>query len=139
MNQLEIKFGPVTARPFWWWGADSRGVEALSAMVAWYWGVLLLLPVRTFAASRSYDAMAAVAAEWVWGLMICAVALTQSLAMCGGVKFFRYPGAVLAFITWAGVAFLFGASNPATHAVGIYSILAAFNLWVLARGPRDDG
>lgn len=125
--------------PLWWWNADSRAAEAFSAMLAWYWGVLLLLPVDTFSLSRSYRAMAEIAPEWAWGLMYCFVGLVQSAALCGGVRFFRGPGAALAFLFWTAAAAMFFFSNPFTHAVGIYSMLALMNAWVITRGPVNDG
>lgn len=101
--------------------------------------MLLLLPFDTFGASPSYRVMATIAPEEAWGLFYCFVGLIQSAALCGGVYWFRGPGALLAIVGWTAASLMFSISNPFTHAVGIYALLTLANLWVVMRGPVRDG
>lgn len=126
-------------RPFWWWSADTRGAEVLSAVTAWSWGILLLLPARTFDLSPSYEIMAALLPEPCWGGIALAVGALQSLAMCGNVRLLRYPAALLSMILWTTAAAMFLVANPGTHAPVVYGILAAFQAWVIIRGPQEHG
>ena len=126
-------------RPLWWWSADTRGAEVLSAVVAWSWGILLLLPARTFDMSPSYGIMAALLPELWWGTIALTVGGLQSLAMCGNVDTPRYPSAILALILWSGASALFLVANPWTHAWLIYAILATSQAWVIIKGPQAHG
>jgi len=139
MEMIELKTPWFTFRPFWWWDADSRIIEAFSAVLAFYWCFILILPEDTFGKSPSYQIMAYLGEEWQWALFYSIVWVVQSLALCGGVWLFRYPGAYLAMIGWAVATAMFALSNPLTHAPGIYGLLTLANLWVIIRGPTKDG
>lgn len=126
-------------RPFWWWHADTRGAEVLSAIIAWATGALLLYPAMTFEKSPSYGVMASFASEVTWGAGYVAVGLLQSAAMCGNVHLLRYPSALLATIAWCATAALVAAANPWTNEPLVYAALAASQAWVCIKGPQDHG
>lgn len=139
MRRIELKVGPVTLRPLWWWNADSRIIEAFSGMLAWYWGILLLLPFDTFGAGRSYIVMQQIATEEAWGVFYCIIGLIQSIAMCGNVYYLRFPASLLAVIGWSAASMMVGLANPVGHGLAIYGLLALANGWVIIRGPTRDG
>lgn len=130
----------LTRRLAPWWRTNSTIAEVMSALTLWYWGLLLLLPVSTFAASRSYSAMAALGSEEAWGVVMCAAAALQSIGVCGQRPIARVCGAYCALAIWGFAAAMFASSNIYTHAPGIYAILAAGQAYaLLVRGPHRDG
>lgn len=132
-------FRKIRFRPFWWWHADTRGAEVISAVIAWSWGTWLLLPWDTFASASGYRFMSSLLPERTWGILFTIVGLLQSLAMCGNVHVFRYPAAVFSMVLWVAVSVMFYAANPIAHAPVLYGILAASQWWVILRGPQDHG
>lgn len=131
----------IKFRPLWWWSADTRGAEVLSALVAWTWGLWLLLPWDTFSSVSSYSFMSSLLKETTWGALFLFVGGLQSLAMCGNVQLFRYPAAVFALVLWVSAGLMFFAANPYAHAPVLYGLLAASQGWVILRGPQrhDEG
>lgn len=127
---------PMMFRPLFWWRADTRGAEVISAVMLWTWGLILLAPWDTFEVSPSYRIMSFLAPEWVWGCLYLGLGALQSLAMCGNVHRFRLPAASFAMIGWTFAAITFLLSNPYTHAPVLYGILAFANFWVIQRGPQ---
>lgn len=102
-----------------------RALEAFSATLAIYWGILLLLPVHTFSASPSYRVMAALASESAWGAYFLAAGLTQWVSVYSrNVGWLRPLGFHLAILGWGFASLMFFTANPYTHAPGIYGILA---------------
>lgn len=130
---------PIRFRPLWWWDADTRGAEVLSALIAWTWGLWLLLPWNTFESVASYAFMSTLLPERTWGVLFLVVGGLQSLAMCGNVHLFRYPAAVFSMVLWVSVSLMFFASNPGAYGPILYGLLAASQWWVILRGPQSHG
>lgn len=123
--------------PFWWWDADTRAVEAFSAVMAMVWGFVLLL-TADMSASPGYRIMHALMPTWGWGLFFVFVWLIQSAAMCGNVRLLRFPSALLAFIVWTAVAIAISVANPSGLGY-TYFVMAAAQAWVLWKGPTKNG
>jgi hypothetical protein len=123
-------------QPFWWWKADTRGAEVISAVLAWMWGLILLHPYETFRYLPNYRLMSEIAPEWVWGAGYLLVGALQSMAMCGNVHYFRYPAAVLSMLMWLAACYFFAMTQPVSHAPFIYGVLAFSQFWVILRGPQ---
>lgn len=101
-----------------------RALEAFSGALAIYWGGLLLLPLNTFDASPSYRIMAALGDEMTWGALYLTVGVTQWLTIITRCRWLRAIAMHLAILAWGFAAIMFLVSNPATHAPGIYGLLA---------------
>lgn len=123
--------------PLWWLNADTRAVEAMSAMMFLTFGVGFLLPGDLFARYSAYGAMAAIMSETKWGCLFVAQWALQSLAMCGNVWMLRYPSAALGMMLWVFLAVLFFIAAPTGLAPYPSAWLALFMAWVLWKGPTD--
>lgn len=118
-------------RPLYWTGDGTGWLEAFSAGVAWIWSLVLLWPGDTFPTGRGYDLMARFAPEWVWAAWFAVVAALHSGAMCGNIRVFRYPAALLAGFTWSATGTLALIANPA-GAFGYWWLLLGFLMVAVA-------
>lgn len=123
--------------PLWWLDADTRAVEAFSALLAWIYAAVLLWPGDLFGQLSSYSVMAAIMAEGKWGAMFVFQGLLQSAAMCGNVRLLRYPSAIIAFFLWFFIGACFWFANPQVVAAYFFFLIAAFMGWVISKGPPD--
>lgn len=131
--------GFIRFDPFWWVNADTRAVEALAALVALTFAVVLLLPGDLFDLS-GYRVMRALMPEAVWGGILLLQWALQSMAMCGNVRFLRFPSALFALLLWTLIGSCFWMVNPAALASYVFFWIAIFMGWVILRGPTDgDG
>ena len=105
-----------------------RAIEAFSATLAIYWGVLLLLPAKTFSMSPSYRIMAALAEEETWGAIYLSMGVVQWFSVFIRSHLVRPVAIHMAIFCWGFAALMFAISNPYTHAPGIYGLLALANI-----------
>lgn len=102
------------------WKSVDVGVNA----VAVWLGIILLLPAETFASNKSFNVMALIAPEWLWGLGLFLVGLCGTLSKAFPYKWVRL-GALSAV---SGAHFLFALclllSNPINTGSGTYLIIA---------------
>lgn len=113
---------------------DIEAAEGISAASAVGWGLVVALPVDTFALSRSYALMAAWAPESAWGLGIALLGLVQAAALYRDWRRPRRVMACLAFSLWLFLAALFGYSSTwYSPAVPAFLVLAAFSSWAYLR------
>lgn len=137
--------GPLILRlvhfdPFWWIDADTRAVEALSGLIALTFAIVLLWPGSLFAQLAGYRVMAALLPENAWGGILLFQWLIQSLAMCGNVRFLRFPSAICAFLLWILIGICFWLVQPQTLSSYLFFWMAIFMAWVILKGPTDgDG
>lgn len=123
--------------PFWWLNADTRAIEAYSAIVFLIFGVGFLAPGDLFAKYPVYRSLGVVMSEEKWGALFVAQWALQSLAMCGNVWALRYPSALLAFLLWIGIGVLFFIGAPTSLSPYPSLLLAVFMGWVVRKGPTD--
>ena len=128
---------PLKFRPLWWLNADTQIAEVMSALVALSWAGVLLWPGDTMAAAPALRVMARMGGDLFWLPVFVLVWLVQSLAMCGNVRIFRYPGALLSLALWTFVGTTTFFSNPLSPGWAVYAILALAMLWTLISGPTD--
>ena len=122
--------------PLQWVKADPSYIEAFSGLMAWAWGILLLLPFDTFSATPSYAAMKWLAPEWLWGTIFCCIGALHSLALCAGFNRLRPLVCMVAAFLWAFVGCTFVQTIPQGIAAWIWLGLAGM---VSIAGARDVG
>lgn len=124
--------------PFSWMKADTRIAEVISALIALSWAVILLLPGDTMHSAPGLKIMAEFGNDYVWAAIFGLVWGVQSLAMCGNIGLFRYPGALLSLMLWTFLASTILFSNPLSPGWLSYSVLALSMAWTLISGPTID-
>lgn len=124
--------------PLWWLDADTRAIEAFSAISALAFAVILLLPGNIFEAKSGYRVMAALLPdERGWAVIFLLQWMLQSLAMCGNVWVLRYPSAALGCLLWLFVGLCFWLVSAEALAPYIFWLIALFMAWVCLKGPTD--
>lgn len=132
----------IRHRLFWWWNADTRIAEVLSAFWFWSWAGVIFGPGLVFADAEPlfnrplYKLMAVIAPEAAWGIWFGIIAFVQSMAMCGGVDRWRFPAAIMSSVTMTFIALSFFLIAPQLHAPYSYGAVAVIMLWVAVRNPR---
>lgn len=115
---------------------DFEFAEVISGLIALGWAVILLMPWHTFTSARSFDVMAAIAPEWVWGLLFGWVGITQVGALLLDHHRPRLWSSLGASMAWVFVACVLGYANPYGLALVVYIPLsagAAWSYWRLMR------
>lgn len=112
---------------------DPTLAELLSGVLALGWGAWLLLPGVTFGVAPIYDAMATIAPEWLWGLVVACGGLIQVTNVLRGALRARWFAAFAGVLSWGLVAALFAFSTPLNTATPVYSILCLSQMWACWR------
>ena len=119
----------------------------LAAELAAFAGVLIA-PADTFASSRSYDVLAAIASERVWGAFIGAVAALRLIALTLNGTFPRFSRvsplarsvcAALSGFIWFTLALGFYKANPAGTGWGTYAICLLADLFLAMSVAGEAG
>lgn len=121
-------------KPFWWWGADTRIGEVVSALGLWVWSITLLHPNDMFSQAW-FKYFAAIMSDTSLGIVLGLAAILQSIAMCGNVYLFRLPSALcsmIAYMFMSAVLFQTSYYSPGTY---IYALLAMVNMYAIIQGP----
>lgn len=118
-----------------WWTAGTRGVESLSACTAVYWGIVLLIPVDSFAVSYSFSHLQSLASENAWAMVYGGIGVFQLLALILVNYQMRLVAAVCAASLWIMTAVSIFINAPASTTVGVYFALSMGCVWTLLRGP----
>lgn len=129
-----------------WWVLFSSHFYLLEFIVAGgttIWGFWLANPYwDTFTKSPSYDPMAAVAPEAVWGLFILGMGGVQIVMLALRLLWPRRIIAFVAMFVWLWIAVMFWQSNYQTTAAPVYGWMFAgsqvLTFWRLM-GERRDG
>ncbi len=114
--------------------SDPRTLEFTGGLKAFVWGAWLFSPFwETFTSSPSFRAMASVASEWLWGIIIMLFGAVQVFALYRGS--FK-PRRVISFIlcmTWTFIAAMFCIAAWRTTAAPVYAMFAIWQGWVTIR------
>lgn len=124
MRRLGFRF-----RPFWWWGSDTVAAEVISAVAAW--GALVAMIFKSL--STSGEAVTLVVPYWGWAILFLGQAVLQSASMCGNVRAFRDPAAVVGIVFWGFLAMTGVILEGLILDHLLAGVLALANLWVLSR------
>lgn len=134
---MDLEKPLISFDPLWWTNADTRMIEAFSALVFLTFGLILFWPGDTLTGFGAYRVMREVAREDVWTGIFLFQWLLQSVAMCGKVRLLRFPAALGAFAIWLFVGTCYVASSPGGLGGYVFLWLAAFMLLVMWKGPTD--
>lgn len=95
--------------------------------VALWWGVLLILPLKTFI-NPAYGTMAKLMPETGWAIQCLVIAVILAAGMITGIKIIRNIGLLLSIGFWTFVSVSLWLSDYATTSTSylIWAILAAW-------------
>lgn len=125
-------------RLFRWWEADTLILEAMSGMLAWFFVIRLIMPDQAIE-TQQLGPMLIIFSEWAWTVVFLMTAVCQSLAACGNIQVFRYPGLLLALGVWTVISVVSFMVYPGGFRGAPYAILALFHAWALVKGPYEHG
>lgn len=125
-------------RLFRWWEADTLVLETMSGVLAWFFVLRLMLPDQAIE-TQQLGPMLVILPEAGWLAVFALTASCQSLAACGNISVFRYPGLLLALGVWTVVCVVSFLVFPGGFRGAPYAILALFHVWALVKGPYDHG
>lgn len=118
------------------WFADTRPLEVLSALCAFFFSVSVAL--NGFEDLRTYHVMDNLAPGLVWGLAFAVCCGLQFIGLLSNETRLRAWGAGYAAPLWGVTSVSVWASWPLAPHAGIYMALALASLWVLQRGLTDN-
>lgn len=125
-------------KPWRWAKADTRAAEAISALSAVAWGVIMALPGDTMA-SPVWRIMRLIGDDHFWAVIFGIAGVLQALAIFSDAALFRKAGVLLTLMLWFMVSFTSMLSNYLAPGWMVYGILGLAMLWTLLSGPTFDG
>lgn len=109
-------------------------VEIMSGFAALCWGIWLVNPAfNTFATSTTFDNMAMLAPEWLWGMCMLAIGIAQVESVISHTLKRRKMSSLILSIMWMFITTIFLYSNIASTAGVIYGTFAFFTAWSYLR------
>ena len=116
------------------WRRDFEFAEAFTGVIAFAWGLVLMLPYATFDTAVSYHAMAQSGLpEWAWGAAIALPGLSQVIGLLLDWWNVRRRSALALVFVWAFIATMVGIANPISTTVPLYIGLALAAGWAYWR------
>lgn len=113
---------------------DFQATEAQSAIIAVGLGAALLNPWNdTFGSGVGFRAMAALAPEWAWGLLLFWLGFIQIVVMIKRIHWRRRAGMFVLSCLWAFLAMMFYWSNPSGWGLVLFGVLAGSAGWAYWR------
>lgn len=109
-------------------------VEIMSGVAAICWGLWLINPhFATFVGSKGYAAMAVVAPESAWAVLMLVVGYVQVWSVVAHKMKWRKKSSLTLGLLWLFIATMIGISRLASTGVAIYGVFAFFTLWSYLR------
>lgn len=109
-------------------------VEIMSGVASFLWGIWLLNPVfDSFYSTPTFDTMAQIAPEWVWGAVMCIIGFAQIESTVLHRLNARKVTSITLATMWIFITTLFAYSNIASTATVIYATFAGFTIWSYLR------
>lgn len=112
---------------------DFEAAEAIAALAALGWGIILLAPADTFGSSVSFHALSLLISEPMTGAIMLIVGLTGLTALFANWHYVRRHMTFIMFVVWFFLTWLFWISNFWTTGTAIYPLLAAAAGWAYLR------
>ena len=112
---------------------NPLSVEIMSANICFLWGVWLLFPGDIFAISNSYNAMAVLAPDYVWGVCMTLLGIAQWVFIFDDHLKGREVVMLLGGLAWLFIAGTFLASGTGTTAIITYGIIGTATMWASFR------
>lgn len=109
-------------------------VEIMSGFAALCWGIWLINPLlNTFITSDTFDTMAMIAPEWLWGLSMVTIGFAQVESVISHKLARRKISSLILSVMWMFITTIFLYSNIASTAGIIYGTFAFFTAWSYLR------
>ena len=120
---------------------DPGPLEWLMGTLKAVWGLWLILPTRTFAASpAAYRLALSVMPEWAWGLLMVVIGASQLAAWYADDRRGRFLAACAGTSFWFGFGSLMWGGDHRSAALAFQGTLAAFQgltaVWLYQRLPQ---
>lgn len=108
--------------------SDFKLVALLNSVLAILWGVWLILPIGVFSTGPAFGALAKLAPEYVYGIVLTFIGLVSLLNFRHrfASDYHARPSFYL-FVFWLFVATLLAISNWKTTGTIVYSLIAISN------------
>lgn len=116
-----------------------RAVEVATTSLAIWWGIILLLPFNTFVISSSYSAMAGLATETAWGIIMLAQGVIQLTSMVFRFKKIKQFSYLVATFLWFFIAAMFAVGELSNTATGTYAIIGCLTGWLYLKVGDQNG
>jgi hypothetical protein len=109
-------------------------VEIMSGIAALSWGIWLLIPsLDSFQSGRTFEAMAMVAPEWLWGTSMMGVGFFAIQSVLAHNIRLRKMTSLTLSIMWMFITAIFAYSNLASTAAVTYGVFTFFTAWSYLR------
>lgn len=113
---------------------DIELVEIMSGIAAVAWGFWLLNPAfNTFDGSLGYVAMASIAPEYVWSVIMLFVGVMQVYAVVAHKLSYRKRASLALSMMWVFITTMIAISHLASTGVAIYGVFSCFTIWSYLR------
>lgn len=109
--------------------ADPIGHEITTMLISLVWAVCLLTPPSNFGTSASFDVLASVADEEMWGVLAGLVAVAKLAGIVQGSYAWRRVSALFAMLFWGTVGLALMLANPTGTGAWTYSCIAVSAAW----------
>lgn len=109
-------------------------VEIMSGIAAFSWGLWLINPAfNSFASTKTFDTMAMLAPEWMWGIAMMLIGFFQVESVLSHRLSRRKTTSIILSTMWIFITALFAYANVASTATVIYGTFAFFTIWSYLR------
>ncbi len=115
-------------RVFSWIRKDSSWSEALIGILAWAWGVGVLIGGAGYLLPEIVGPLELLASNWLWGSMLLLAGALHSLALCVGFKRLREPASVFGAFVWVFLGCLVLFKSGITAHFVVLALLSIFSL-----------
>jgi hypothetical protein len=117
---------------------DPDDLEMFLAVLSLAWGIVVLNPLaNAFQTSISYDSLASLFPEPVWGLVLVVLGAYQLICNLRGIGRYRRPGMYVLSMVWLAIGMLCLTSNINSMAGPVYVAFGLGGLWTFVRLPRN--
>lgn len=100
------------------------GFSFYSAIIKSIWGALFIISPNTFSQAQAYKAMAALADEPTWGIVLTIIGLLHLLSIFMPKLITRIAMQIISIALWLFIATMFGISNPLSSGAWTYGFAA---------------
>jgi len=132
----EHELPPLRDRLYDLWLTDSKSGEIGLFVLSCGWSMVLCVNPALFEGTRGhYDGVAQVAAEWFWGVLLGAGALSILLGLILRRNAARHAGVLLCGAVWGGAAVAQFSGSPTFSPTP--TLMALLATWVYLRLPSN--
>ncbi|MGA4519263.1 hypothetical protein ACPA0F_18555 [Solibacillus silvestris] len=108
-------------------------LKIFTTSIAIWWGVVLILPFDTFSTAVPYRAMAEIASEFYWGLLMLLMGCSHLIGITYSLKKIERASFLIATFVWIFIAAMFAFGSPPNTASGTYAIIGLLTGWLYTK------